>query len=345
MSIIHRPRTGVVLLGAVLAAAALASCASGDATGAQDDGSASAPGSPTEVTYATGWVSTDFQDLPVVVAQERGHYAEQGLEVVIRNPPSTTTSPKLVATGDADIGGVDTANLVAAVQQEGPLTAISLVWTQQANCLVAPPGEEIDPADFAGRTFAIFAGPEPQAVLDFFLEEAGLTQEDVTVVTADSDNIELVLAGRADYAINAKPYAIAQVVSATGEQPEILLMSDLGGPDYPQTGYAGNVDWLEENPEVARGWLTATQQAFDWAQENPEEAVDLFVEAVGEDVAGSTEYNLAGWQGVLDLTDGAFEPMTDEQWTALEESLRTRGALTGSVDISTLFTNDYLPGT
>ncbi|MGH7239763.1 MAG: ABC transporter substrate-binding protein [Candidatus Saccharimonadales bacterium] len=298
----------------------------------------------TNITFTTTWVGPDFEDIPVWVAQEEGWYRAAGLNVKIIYPPTTTTAPKLLATGNADLGYVETSEALEAVQQGTPIKVIAGVWQKEANALVGRPGTTINPQQLKGKTIATFAGPSNVAELNGILKSAGLNRSDVNVVIAASDNVALVLAGKANYALNAAPYGIAEVKSATGKPPSLLMLSTLGLPQFLQTAYAGNTAWLQSHPSAARAWVAVTLRALEFAQAHPAAAINLYVKGTGKAGSGPV-YSSAGWSGVLPLINGpeGLFKMTDQQWTNLESFLKSENAFSGTVPPSEIYTNAYIP--
>ncbi|MHB1614385.1 MAG: ABC transporter substrate-binding protein [Actinomycetes bacterium] len=289
-------------------------------------------------------MTPDFEDLPIWVAIEKGYYREAGLDVRVIYPPSTTTAPKLIATDTANIGYVETPGVLEAVQQHAPIKVIAGVWQKNAQALVGKPGTKIDPTKFAGKTFVTFAGPGNVASMNEILHYAGLKMSDIKVIIAQSSNINLMLAGKANYALNAAPYGIAEVEAATGKLPALLMTSAMGLRQYPQTAYAGNTTWMAKHPNATRKWVAATLKAVQYAVANPAAAVSLYVKATGN-AGGGQAYSSAGWGGVIPLLNGpnGLFRMNNNQWTTLEAALTAGGAFSGSVPPSSVYTNEYIP--
>ena len=299
----------------------------------------------TNINFTTTWVTPDFEDIPIWVAQEKGWYKQAGLDIHVLYPPSTTTAPKLLSTGNADLGYVETSDIVEAVQQGAPVRVIAGMWEQEANSLSGKPGTTINPHQFGGKTFSMFAGPANVAELNDVLRAAHVARSQVHVVIASSDDIALMLAGKVDYALNAAPYAIAEVESATGKKPALLMLSKLGLPQFLQTAYAGNTAWMAAHPAATRAFVSITLRAVEFARAHPAAAVALFMKATGTK-GGSKLYSSAGWSGVIPLLEGpeGLFKMTNSQWINLEKFLVSGKAISGTLPSpSSLYTNQYIP--
>ena len=100
------------LAAAAAALMAVAACGSGtpDASGS------ATPGQTTAVRFVFDWPTPDFELIPIVIAQEQGFYAANGLDVTVSFPPDTATTIKVLGTGDGDLGLVTTTDMAAAIE-------------------------------------------------------------------------------------------------------------------------------------------------------------------------------------------------------------------------------------
>ena len=103
-------RFHAILLAALLAALALVVTACGgsdegstSSSSAATDGAATTTSEPLAITLSYDWPTVDFEAVPIVVAQQKGWFAEQGVDVELIYPPDAASSAKVLATGDSDL--------------------------------------------------------------------------------------------------------------------------------------------------------------------------------------------------------------------------------------------------
>ncbi len=86
---------------------------------------------------------------PVVIAQERGYFADQGLDVTIIAPADPTAPPKMVAAGQADLALSYQPQLHLQVAEGLPLIRVGTLIASPLNCLLAlkdGPVQKIEPS-------------------------------------------------------------------------------------------------------------------------------------------------------------------------------------------------------
>ena len=343
----NRTRILALMLALVVGAIA-AACGGSDsdeaATGTDGGATSSAPsGEPTKLTVSYSWPTVDFMAVPLVVADEMGYFAEAGVEVELVFPPDPASSAKVLATGDSDIGLITTTDMAFSVKEGLGITAIGNYTTSNNWGLFTKPGTPIALDTLKGKKISGYGDSWTKAMLPFVLGAAGLTEQDVEVVTVDWD-LPLLLSGKVDVATNTTNFMVSGVVDETGEQPGVLLAKDNGAPDVPVWVYAVNDAFAADNGDAVTAFLRAVGEATVWASDNPEEAVELFEQAY-PDNGYTTTYNTAGWEDTLKYVrgaDGSLFLMTDEQWTSLAEALKGIGELDQVAPPSDYYTNDYI---
>lgn len=341
-----RTRILALLLAVAIGALAAACGGSDESTTTTADGgatSAAPSGEPTALTMSYSWPTVDFMAVPIVVAQEMGYFAEAGLEVELIFPPDPASSAKVLATGDSDIGLITTTDVAFAVKEGLGITAIGNYTTSNNWGLFTKPGTPIALDTLKGKKISGYGDSWTKAMLPFVLDAAGLTEQDVEVVTVDWD-LPLLLKGEVDVATNTTNFLIPGVLDETGEEPNYLLAKDNGAPDVPVWVYAVNDEFAAGNADAVSAFLRAIGEATVWASDNPEEAVKMF-EAAYPDNGYTTTYNTAGWEDTLRYArgaDGSLFLMNDEQWTGLAEALAGIGELDAVAPASDYYTNDYI---
>jgi putative hydroxymethylpyrimidine transport system substrate-binding protein len=127
-----------------------------------------------KLTVLLDWfVNPDHATL--VVAQEKGFFAEAGLEVELIAPADPNDPPKLVAAGKADIGISYQPQLQLHVAAGLPLVRIAtLVATPLNSLVVMADGPIRSLADLKGRKVGFSVGGFEDALLQAMLARHGL---------------------------------------------------------------------------------------------------------------------------------------------------------------------------
>jgi ABC-type nitrate/sulfonate/bicarbonate transport system substrate-binding protein len=331
---------------AIVAAAALtATIVTAAWASSTKSASASRSNGLTTVRVVFDWPGIDFEAVPLTVGNARGFYKKAGLDVKIVIPPSTSTTVKMLATGNGDIG-FDTTTDVVFGQQAGIDVKSIANYSQNNNWgLVAKPGAKIDIKQIKGKSIGIFTDSWTKAMMPYVLKAGGVTASQVKQPIFSSDDIAPLLAGKIDLATNTLNYAIAQVQSGTGKKPSVLLATKFGAPNVPVWVYTAMDSWLKQHGAVAKKFLSATRQAFAWSIAHPSAAVKDYLKAYPK-IGGGMKYSLAGWKATIPALGPTSSLLMQRalEWKQVAQALKSVGLLSKPLPPSTYFTNAYLKG-
>ncbi|MEO9466434.1 ABC transporter substrate-binding protein, partial [Sulfitobacter pontiacus] len=111
---------------------------------------------------------------PIIVAQEKGYFAEQDLSVEVIAPADPSDPPKLVAAGKADLAISYQPQLHLQIHEGLPLQRVGTLVATPLNCLLAlTDGPIASPADLAGKKVGFSVGGVEEAVLGAILTHHG----------------------------------------------------------------------------------------------------------------------------------------------------------------------------
>ncbi|MHB9004138.1 MAG: ABC transporter substrate-binding protein [Coriobacteriia bacterium] len=225
--------------------------------------------------------STPFESLGLVfVAQERGYFRDNGLDVTFSENDTGVAALEAVIAGDADIA-VGTAEfpLVKQAFADVPVRALAIIDRPDFIYLVGRKDRGIQgPADLKGKRIGTTAGSIAQFYLGRFLELNDMTAEEITFVDLKtSDEWRAAIGdGTVDAVVLAQPEASvvagrlgdnATFISAQESQPAFTLA-------------IGMNEWIEENPEAVERFLRALQDAEEFVAANPDETVEIITETL-----------------------------------------------------------------
>ncbi len=263
------------------------------------------PAPPEQVQLQLQWRHT-IQFLGFYVAQSRGYYAEEGLEVVTYPVTATTEMAKIperVALGDIDCAlngqGVLEANInaeisiIAAIYQFSPATLFA-----RADSGI------ITLEDLAGHTI-VSKSEVWRALAVEMLQEAGLTADDVTFVPGGFDMTPFY-EGDVDV---WKGYLTNEVIQARQQGFDIITWPfyEYGIQEYSNMIYTSQA-LLEGNPEKVTRFLRASLRGWEWAVEHPEAAVGIMLEMFPE-MAPDRDFHLQAFRASIPLISYQVVPI------------------------------------
>lgn len=213
--------------------------------------------------------------------QEAGESALK-YQVTLASDPATEVVPKLV-NGELDIAAIST-NLAASLYQktDGGIRVIAL--NTLGVLYLLENGNSIQSvADLAGKTvYATGQGSNPEYVLNYLLEQNGLTPgEDVVIEWKAADEVTALMAtGQAEVCMLPVPAATAVQmknpdVRAALDLTEVWNSSVDNGGVLTMGCVVARTAFLEEHPDLAAAFLEEYEASVQYVKENPEEAAPL----------------------------------------------------------------------
>ena len=124
---------------------------------------------------------------PIVIAQERGYFADQGLEVEIQEPADPSTPAKLVAAGKVDLAVTYQPSLTMDVAAGLPLVrASTLIATPLNTLMVLDNGKNDSLADLKGKKIGIAIAGNEEATIGTMLAQESVEFTDVQTINVGS---------------------------------------------------------------------------------------------------------------------------------------------------------------
>lgn len=247
--------------------------------------------------------------LPMFMTSDK--YADQvGITLDMELVSSGNEAITGVATGQYDVGfaGIGSASYNAvdeglpvryvAPMHAGYLEDYFIISAEYADSPEAAAALAEDMSDLAGETFAVNApGVVTEALMGQALERVGLSFGDVEIEYIPyGDQVPALANGGIVAGILSEPFPTRAEESEAGYRPWDTPDTD----PQPFTGIIYNIDWAEENPELAEAYMEAYAAAAQDLADNgwdTEEALDLVEKYTGADpevVAASRQHHIPG---------------------------------------------------
>ncbi|MBH0130692.1 ABC transporter substrate-binding protein [Salinibacterium sp. NK8237] len=301
----------------------------------------------TSIRFVQEWPVPDGFWIPWVVAQDQGFYEDAGLDVEIITPPNVAATMQYLGTGDADLAFTTSVDIVAARSQGVPVVGIGTYGSNNNWGLMSKSGEPIDPSELEGKLVGTYNDAWSNAQLSIMLASVGKTIADVTLVTADSSTVPLLVEDKVDVITGITNAEGSELESLGVEDYSIAYSKDFGAPDAPVLMLAGNEEWMAENPDAAKAFMDATIKGLNFARENPEDAVSIFMDVYPD--AQTLEFTQLQWTATAALFGEAGYEVTaadltqsSEIWQSLVDVSVEFGIIDSAIAVDELFTNDAL---
>jgi NitT/TauT family transport system substrate-binding protein len=334
---------GAVVLVVVLVVVSLL----GDGEEPAGSPSASATASTTEPASATPTTGElrpvrlllgfrpDVQFAPFYLAQQRGYFAELGLEVTIEHSDDVL---RLVADGQAEFGVADATDLMIARTSGIPARYVSTLYQHFPVALIGPPDMvPAEPGELAGLRIGTPGrfGSSWHALLAL-LDAGGLTTDDVTIREYPAFNqVEGLLNGDVDLITGFRVNEPLQL-AAQGFDAELLTVDEL--VPLPGPGIVVGDELLRDHRDWVIAFALALQRAMETISSSVDAGVDAAVAevpAIGED-RDTARAVLAATVELWGTPPGGIDT---EVWIEGYATMRRLDFIDGSVPIEEMYTD------
>ena len=283
-------------------------------------------------------------NLPFVaayVAQEKGYFRDQDLEVVIRHA-STGQHLRLLIAGDVDVTTADSGSVLKRRSDpELPVVAFALFGQRGQQAFVALKDSGIaTPKDWEGKTFGYKTSVPPDYLA--VLEANGVDRSEIKEVRVGFDP-RVLTEGKVDILAVFKSNE-PDTIRSLGFDVNIWDPVDYGVPSIGLT-YITRHDMVETEPDKLERFLKATLKGLRYTFDNREEALDIVMKYAPNEVREHQRFMLETEleNAVSPLTqERGLGWMTDDQWKALYERLLAFDALPQPFDYRTAYTDRFL---
>ena len=279
------------------------------------------------------------------VAQEKGFFAQQGLDVEIMQPPEGSTT-SLIGAGGGEFGISFQDTLAATFASDSPIpvTAVAAVIQHNTTGILSLKETGIDrPSKMAGHSYATWDNPIELAMIKKIVEDDGGKFEDVILIP--NTVTDVVTALQTDIESVWVYYAWDGMASEiSGLDTNYLNFADYGTElDLYTPVIIANNDFLKNKPEIAKKALAAIKAGYEYAIENPDEAAQILLKAAPEldEELVKRSQNWLKDQYKADVERWGY--IDQNRWDAFYNWLYENNLIEQKIPAGFGFINDYLP--
>lgn len=297
-----------------------------------------------KITFVLDW-TPNTNHTGIYVAKEKGYFKEAGLDVEIVQPPEDGAEV-LVGSGKAQFGVSFQDTMMPAVVGDDalPIKAVAAVLQHNTSGIVSRKGEGINrPKGLEGKKYATWNQDIEKAILKRVVEkDKGNFSKVKMIPSTVTDEVSALKSKKVDAIWIYYGWAgIATEVA--GLDTDYFAFKDIDPVfDYYTPVIIGNSDWMKENEETAKAFLSASKKGYEYAIEHPENAGNILCEASPEldskMVQASQKYMKDQYKAEVEQW-GYINP---KRWNAFYDWISEKGLSKTKIPENTGFTNDYL---
>lgn len=269
---------------------------------------------------------------PIIVAREKGFFADQGLEVEVIAPADPSDPPKLVAAGKADLAISYQPQIHLQVAEGLPLIRVGTLVSTPLNCLlVLKDGPIRKISDLKGKKVGFSVAGVEEALLTAILGKHGLVMSDIELVNVNwslspslmSKQVDAVLGAYRNFELNQME--IEQVPG------RCFYVEEEGVPTYDELIYIANTELMDK--VKIRRFLRATELATQYIVNHPEESWKIFSSTSKE---LRDQLNEMAWSDTLPRLALRPEALDEGRYARFEQFLSDANLVKGIRPVSKL---------
>ena len=296
-----------------------------------------------EITYLLPAPGTLPAFGPWMLAQAKGYYKAEGLDVKFVAARGGVDVAKQVGAGNAVIGGAIGDTPIIARAQGIPVKAVAVLGAGSLMQLVSHKEERIEsPRELKGKTVTVLAYTDTTyyALLGM-LSKVGLTKNDVNIQAAGPAGVWQQFAAKKAVAMAGVPDWTVMVMDA-GSQVDILP-ADVYFKSMAQAILASD-ETIQKNPQLIQKLVRATLKGMRDIMANPKEAAAIYVKHVpahqGKEASMQKTFEM--FNQYVYAKQKVPGTMDEARLAELQKFYVSNGVVPKEVPVKELYTNQFV---
>ncbi|CAI5756247.1 unnamed protein product [Candida verbasci] len=234
-----------------------------------------------KITFLLNWETTPYH-IPIYVAQQRGYFKEQGLDIAILEPSNPSDVTELIGSGKVDMGLKAMVHTLAAKARGYPVTSIGSLLDEPFTGVVYLEGSGIstDFQSLKGKRIG-YVGEFGKIQIDELTKYYNMSPNDYTAVRCGMNVAKYILDGIIDCGIGIEciqQVELEEALKSQGKDPNdakmlrIDKLAELGCCCFCTILYIANDKFIQENPKKVKRFMIAIKKATDYILASPIEA-------------------------------------------------------------------------
>jgi putative hydroxymethylpyrimidine transport system substrate-binding protein len=277
------------------------------------------------------------------VAQEKGYFKEQGIEIDIQMPADTNDPLKLVAANQVDMALSYQPQVIVARGEDIPVKSFAAIVRHPLNHLMVPTDGPIhSPKDLEDKTIGYPSIPLDEAIIQTMVEKDGGDAEKVKMVDIGWDLIPAMATKKTDALIGGYINHEKLLLKKEGHPMRTLNPADFGVPDYYELVLVASEKGLEEKEDVFKKLMIAITKGQKFVTEHPDEGLSMLIEHEDKTSPLDRDIETRSLQILLPLMDAKDKPFgyqDPETWGNVAQWLKDTKMIKQDVKAEKAFIN------
>ncbi|WP_368901556.1 ABC transporter substrate-binding protein [Oceanobacillus oncorhynchi] len=214
------------------------------------------------------------------VAEEKGYFEEEGIDVDIQFPANPTDPLSLAASGNVTMGLYYQPDVIAARANENiPVKSVAAIVREPLNHIVYRSDDPVNsPKDLEGKQVGYPGIPVNEAIVQTIVEHDGGDYEKVDMLNVEFELGSSLISEQVDAVSGMYVNHEVPVLRSEGYDIDFINPVDYGVPHfYEIVAVTSDETWEEEQKNIEAFWRAA-RKGYDFMIENEEEALQILLD-------------------------------------------------------------------
>lgn len=233
---------------------------------------------------------------PVVIAQQKGYFKEEGLNVTIQEPADPSMPAKLVAANNIDLAISYQTSLTIDVAAGLPLIrSATLIATPLNTLMVLDNGKINSLADLKGKKIGIAIAGNEDATIGTMLNTGGVDFSEVKIINVGWALSSSLASGKVDAIWGGLRNFETNQLALEGYKAKSFFPEEHGVPSYDELVFVANAKTYDA--DALKKFNHAIEKATQFIVNHPDESWKTFVSYAPDTL--NNELNKRAWNDTL----------------------------------------------
>ncbi|APH05609.1 ABC transporter substrate-binding protein [Bacillus weihaiensis] len=327
----------VILLSLVLGL--LSACSNGESTSGTEEGKKEVK----DISVMLDWYPNAVHSY-LYVAQEKGYFEEEGLNVNLQFPANPTDPINLAAAGKVTVGiSYQPDVIMARANQDVNIKSVGAIVRSPLNRIIFMEDSDIQsPKDLEGKTVGYPGIPLNESLIQSMVKEDGGDPEKVKMVDVGFELGSSIVSEKVDAVIGAYINHEVPVLKHEGHETRNINPTEHGIPSYYElVAVTSDQTWEKEKESIEAFWRAATK-GYEFTAENPEEALSILLSNQDEanfPLVEDVEVQSLDILLPLMESEGGFGSQDQAQWEETISWMKNAGLIEKEPAVEDIFVN------
>lgn len=285
---------------------------------------------PERLTLMLDWYPNAVHTF-LYAAEEKGFFAEQGLEVELKMPAETNDALRLAAAGTIDLALTYQPQILMARGEQIPVKSVGAVVRHPLNHLMTLENSGITrPADLAGRTVGYSSIPLYEVMVRTMVRQDGGDPGKIALLDIGFNLVPSLSTGQADAIMGGFINHEQLLLEKEGHPVRSLNPAEYGVPDYYELVFAASDRTVETKAELLKRFMLAAAEGQQYVRDHPEEALGFLLKHEEQTSPLDPDIEQKSLEILLPLMDAGSQPFGYQDaasWDRVAEWLKQNDML------------------